>query len=96
MFILQYFDWAIRCFDVYFKSLLLGCISWPLSCIQGVPQKSFFLNLPADMVSITLWVFWTILAILGNFQPFGPFWAIGDILGLLGHSGPFGPFWGLR
>ena len=60
--------------------------------LQGVPEKSWFLNFPADISgagnlghSGPLWATW---ATLGHFWPLGPLWAT---LGHLGHFGPPGP-----
>ena len=77
--------------------------------LQGVPEKSWFLNFPADISgagnlghSGPLWATW---ATLGHFGPlwatwatlghFGPFGPLWATLGHLGHFGPFGPLWAI-
>ena len=59
--------------------------------VQGVPEKNWFLNFPADLSFGPLWAIWATLGHLENSGPFGPLWAIWTTLGHLGHFGPFGP-----
>ena len=65
--------------------------------LQGVPEKSWFLNFPADVPFGPLWAIW---ATLGHSGPlwatlghFGLLWATWATLGHFAHSGPFGPLW---